>query len=149
MATTTPTETRLRIQRRFKASRQRVFEAWTQPAALKRWFAPSDAYTVPEARVDARVGGAYRITMRTAEGEDHTAIGRYLELNPPVRLVFTWTWEGDDDRGAETRVSVDLAEREGETELTLTHESFPTTELRDRHEQGWVGCLERLNRTLP
>ena len=73
-------------------------------------------------------------------------IGTYEELVPDEKLVFSWQWEGSD---LVTRVTVALrALAEGHTELTLTHDGFPDAESRDKHQQGWGGCLGRLERAL-
>ena len=140
--------TRLRITRTFPAPRERVFRAWTDPAALKKWFAPGDDYATPIAEVDLRVGGRYRIQMRSPKGNLHTVAGVYREVTPPEKLVFTWSWqEGGMDVG-ETLVTVEFRDRGNSTELILTHERFPTAETRDEHRKGWTGCLDRLPQAL-
>ena len=139
--------TTLRLARTFPVSRERVFKAWTTPQALKRWFAPADAYETPEVEVDLRVGGNYRIVMLSPEGERHTVYGEYREINPPKRLVFTWAWESWLE-SEETLVTVEFLERGGETELILTHQRFPNAEVREKHRKGWSGCLDRLPKAV-
>jgi len=140
-------ETALCIRRTFPAARERVFRAWTDPEELKRWSAPADDYTIPTVEVDLRVGGRYRIEMRNPEGELHIAHGVYREVRPPERLVYSWAWETDPDRG-HTQVTVDFLARGDATEVVLTHERFPDPPMRDRHLQGWTGCFDRLGRRL-
>jgi len=131
-----------------KAAREKVFRAWTDPAALKKWFAPGDDYATPIAEVDLRVGGRYRIQIRSPQGKLHTVVGAYREVKPPEKLVFTWSWqEGGMDVG-ETLVTVEFRDRGNSTELILTHELFPTAETRDEHTKGWTGCLDRLPTAL-
>lgn len=86
---TTTQETTLQIKRTFAAPREKVFQAWTDPAALKRWFGPSDDFSTPVAEVDLRVGGRYRIHMKSPDGQPHTVHGVYREVTPPAKLVFT------------------------------------------------------------
>ncbi len=137
-------ETTLRLTRTLTAPREKVFKAWTEPAALKKWFAPGDDYATPMAEVELRVGGRYRIQIRSPHGKLHTVVGVYREVKPPERLVFTWSWqEGGMDVG-ETLVTVELRDQGKTTELILTHEQFPTVETRDEHAKGWAGCLDRL-----
>lgn len=143
----TPEHTTLRIERRFAAPREKVFRAWTDPQALKKWFAPSDAFATPEAEVDLRVGGRYRLVMVSPDGETHTVSGVYKEIRAPEKLVFTWAWAGWPE-AQETLVTVELHERGGMTELVLTHERFPNAEVRDKHGEGWAGCLNRLPQAL-
>ena len=137
----------LRLARTFAASRDRVFRAWTEPAALKRWFAPGDL-TTPVAEVDLRVGGQYRVHMQAPDGTMHQLRGTYRQIDPPRKLVFTWSWE--THAGAtETLVTVEFFDRGGSTEVVLTHERLPSADERDRHEHGWDGCLTKLARELP
>jgi uncharacterized protein YndB with AHSA1/START domain len=103
-------ETTLCIRRTFPAGRDRVFRAWTNPQELKRWSAPSDEYAIPAVEVDLRVGGRYRIEMRSASGEPHCAFGVYREVRPPERLVYSWAWEDKPERG-DTVVTVEFFER--------------------------------------
>ncbi len=143
MAEPNPANT-LVLKRTFAAERDRVFAAFTDPAILSRWFGP-EGFSIPEAEVDLRVGGRYRITMRSPENTDHTVIGVYRVIDRPDRLSFTWAWETGDMPDADTLVTLDFAETAGGTELTLTHEGFPTEEFRDRHEQGWSSSLTCLD----
>ena len=156
MATkTSSAETTLSISKTLAAPRERVFNAWTDPKELMRWFGPSEEFTTPIAEIDLRVGGKYRIQMKGPDGEAHTAIGTYREIVAPEKLVFTWSWEGGSGCGGsepievgETLVTVVLQDRGSSTELMLTHELFPDVEARDKHNQGWSGCLERLAKVV-
>jgi len=149
MATKTqPSDTTLQIKRTFAAPREKVFRAWTDPRALTRWFAPSDDFSTPLAEVDVRVGGKYRIQMKAPDGVLHTVNGVYREVKPPEKLVFTWSWEPGGGScgtpGYETLVTVEFHERGNSTELVLTHEGFMDSTERDKYNQGWTGCLNRL-----
>jgi uncharacterized protein YndB with AHSA1/START domain len=132
----------LRLERRFAAPRERVFRAWTDPAQLTRWFAPSDQHSTNVISLDVRAGGRYRIQMVSPSGNVYTVVGTFREVRPPERLVFTWTWEGKDM--GETLVTLEFNDRGGSTDLVLTHELFPTQDVRDEHSGGWDGCLSRL-----
>ena len=132
----------LEVRRTIAAPRQRVFEAWTTPAELKRWAGPGP-FVTPLAEVDLRVGGHYRIHMREPNGSEHRVFGVYREVDPPRRLVYTWSWENDPEI-VESVVTVEFHERGNATEVVLRHEGFPTKESRDRHETGWGGCLKKL-----
>ena len=128
------------------ASPGRIFAAWTQADTLKHWFCPGEDMTVPAADVDAREGGQYRIVMQNKDGETYSPSGTYETVVPDEKLVFSWKWA---DSEVVTRVTVELkALGENETELTLTHEGFPESEMRDRHGEGWTGCLNRLDNYL-
>ncbi len=132
---------RLQIRRTFQAPRDRVFRAWTSAEELKRWHAPAPL-TTPVVEVDLRVGGKYRIVMQAPDGSRHSAVGEYREIDPPKKLVFTWSWEGGDL--GETLVTVDFLDRGAATELILTHERFPNETERDKHQDGWNKVLDKL-----
>ncbi|MDE2573344.1 MAG: SRPBCC domain-containing protein [bacterium] len=139
---------RLVMRRTFKASRARVFAAWTTPEVLKSWLAPGDL-TAPEATLDVRVGGTYRITMEQPDGERFAVGGVYREIREPERLSFTFRWEGDEPSPqGDTLVTLDFYDRGAETELVLTHENFADEGSRDRHEHGWTGSFEKLASVL-
>lgn len=131
------------IRRTFAAPRQRVFEAWTEPDALKRWAAPGPLET-PVAEVDLRVGGRYRIHMRGPDGKEHRVVGVYREVDPPRRLVYTWTWETNPDV-TDSVVTVEFHERGEATEVVLRHAGLPSEDSRRRHGEGWIGCLQKLD----
>ncbi len=137
---------KLTLTRQIKAPVEKVFAAWTNGTALKRWFGPSDDMTIVVADVDLRVGGRYRIVMQEKSGEQHRIGGIYREIVPNARLVFTWAWESTPER--ESLVTVELKAVDGGTRLTLTHEQFADEPARDRHAQGWAGTLDRLDRHL-
>jgi uncharacterized protein YndB with AHSA1/START domain len=133
----------LRLTRRFAAPREKVFQAWTTPEALKQWWGPP-GHATPSAEVELRPGGRYRFGMRRLpDGPLFYLSGTYREVRPPERLVYTWRWEAEPEYG-ETLVTVEFRDRGGSTEVVLTHELFPTPPMRDQHQRGWVGCLDRL-----
>ncbi len=153
MTTKTAENITLEIKRLIKAPRERVFAAWTDPEQLKKWFGPDENFVVPLAKVDLRAGGKYRIQMKSPDGEFHTAVGTYREIKPPERLVFTWAWEKDGsepDFGevepTEMLVTLGFHARGDQTELVLMQEKFASVESRDRHEHGWNGIFDKLEK---
>jgi len=127
-----------------KAPRERVFAAWTNPEDIMKWWGPGVCYAL-SAKVDLRPGGAFHVTMQTSDPENPVAKinGIYSEVTPPSKIVFTWSWE---NRPGETLVTVEFAEVQGGTSLTLTHEGFVDEEARDNHNWGWNGALDKLVR---
>lgn len=148
-ATTSPAaETTLYMKRRFRATREQVFQAWTGPEKLGRWFAASSDHACSSSEVDLRVGGIFRLTMKhVPSGKDHVATGTYEEIRFPDRLVFSWSWEGKPENGR-SRIIIELRDLDGETEMRFTQELFPNKEVRNDHERGWMGCFEKLERLL-
>ena len=131
----------LTLNREFNLPVAKLFAAWTDPEVLSRWFAPGDM-TVPETIADLRIGGRYRIVMENAEKQRYIVGGKYLEISPEQRLVFTWQWE---DSPNVTKVEL-IFERidEQRSLLSLHHSEFVDQESCDKHRQGWNGCLANL-----
>jgi uncharacterized protein YndB with AHSA1/START domain len=136
------------ITRVLNAPRERVFEAWTRPEHLTKWFGPRD-FSAPEVSVDLRPGGAWRACIRSPEGRDYWMHGVYREIVPPERLVFTHVWEeGHDSPGHETLVSVTLEDRGGKTKLTFHKAVLESVTERISQGTGWSECLDRLAQLL-
>ena len=136
----------LEIKRFIRASRDRVYAAWTDPAQLKKWFGPESVKT-RDLIADVRVGGQFRWDCTDPEGKEVIISGEYRELQPGKKIVFTWQWQDDEDWENHTSiVTVELDDAEGGTELRLIHEKLPSEESRDRHNEGWNSVLDKLER---
>jgi uncharacterized protein YndB with AHSA1/START domain len=135
----------LTLKRRLKAPPAKVFAAWTEPDKILKWFGP-DAGPVHEASTDVRVGGRYAVSFSTEDGEQHHVSGIYREVVPNEKLVFTWAWRTMPER--ESLVTVLIKPDGTGSLLTLIHEQFFDEPARDRHRQGWSGCLDKLERYL-
>ncbi len=143
----TDSETTLRISRTFAAPRARVYAAWTTPEMLLKWWRVMPTWGTPIADADLRVGGKYRLGMQDPDKpEPHVVVGTFREIKEAEKLVYTWSWEGSDAQ--ETLVTVEFLDRDGGTEVMLTHERFPAAPVRDEHNKGWMGCLEQLDTVL-
>ena len=133
----------LKLERHLKATPETVFAAWVEPEQIAKWFGPGDA-TIPSQEIDARVGGAWQVTMRMSSGMERIVSGVYREIDPPSRLAFTWAWHNDGTRGHETEVVVELTPEDGGTLLSLTQRTFQTSNDRDMHNMGWSYSLTGL-----
>jgi uncharacterized protein YndB with AHSA1/START domain len=136
-------ETAIRITRVINAPIERVFAAWTDPAQMSRWFFVQETWTAAVEN-DLRVGGVFSIKMHAGQEQLLDCTGVYREIEPPTRLVFTWTSYAVTD----TRVTIELRDLGGATELTLTHEDLVDVDVRNAHAGGWGGCLDSLERHL-
>ena len=133
----------VRIIRIIDAPREDVFRAWTEPEQIRSWWGPGE-FTCPEAEVDLRPGGSYRIAMQPSAGEPFIVGGTYREVDRPSRLLYTWRWEtGPAADGSESLVSVEFNDRGGQTELVLTHTEFPASHGPAPYEMGWQGGLDK------
>lgn len=136
--------TTLKIVRNLPATQERVFEALVNRELLTKWMAPSDEFVTVIDRFEAEVGGSYRIDMKDKDGNVHSAVGKVLKIDAPNKLALTWRFEGGEM--PDTLLTFELRTSESGTELTLIHERFPNQEATEKHLQGWIGCLDRLER---
>jgi uncharacterized protein YndB with AHSA1/START domain len=129
----------LTITRVFDAPRNLVFEAWTRPEHLSRWFAPNN-FTVPVCEMEFHNGGKFRLCMR-GFGQDHWMNGVFREIVVPERIVWASTLEPD---GNEVVTTVTFADLGGKTRLTA-HQTFSIeTDSTRGARQGWTETLEHL-----
>ena len=145
---------KLVISREFKAPRELVWQAWTQPEHVKEWLSLGEDITIGSVKADLHTGGRFRIQQQMDDGEFYTAAGVYLEVKAPEKLVYTWDWEKDgageeygELEGNPTQVTLQLYPSENNdqhTRLVLTHEKFATEKSRDSHQVGWTSWLGRL-----
>jgi uncharacterized protein YndB with AHSA1/START domain len=116
-ALTMPSDRELTFTRVFNAPRRSVFDAWTKPEHLVRWYGcHSSSLIVCE--VDLRVGGSYCFVARMTDGTEHALSGVYRDIVPPERLVFTQRFNDDPNR--EALVALLFEERNGKTTMTMT-----------------------------
>lgn len=131
------------VTRVFDAPRKVVFAAWTDARHAARWWGPGD-FALLSCEMDVRPGGRWRRRMRSPDGVLSVKLGRYREIVPDERLVFTYADENEDgSTGPETEVTVTFATEGSKTRLTLLQTGFASVEARDAHHDGWSSCLER------
>lgn len=129
------------ITRLFDAPRSLVFEAWTSPEHLARWWGPK-GFTLPSCVMDFRPGGAYRYCMRGPDGQEHWAHGHYREVVAPERIVMTTFIEASP--GHEIITTVSFSEEGGMTRVTV-RQTRPASDVHARGQrQGWTESLEKL-----
>ncbi len=117
------------VTRTFRAPAHTVFDAWTKPEHVRRWWAPaSRGVTMVQCDADLRPGGAYRYVLARGKDERFAFSGKYREIARPTRLVYTQSFEPIPD--AEVVVTVSFEERDGSTTL-VAHELYPSKEARD------------------
>jgi uncharacterized protein YndB with AHSA1/START domain len=129
-------ERELIVTRLFDAPPPIVFEAWSKPELMFRWWIPkSIPMTLQSIEMDVSVGGGYRLVFGHGGGQTVAFFGKYLEVDPPSRLV----WSNDESPdGAVTTVTFE--DKDGQTLLTL-HELYPTAAARDEALGGAAGGL--------
>lgn len=135
--------TALKVTRLIRATPARLFDAWTTPEQLMKWWGPRPV-TCSRATVDLRVGGAYLIGNRLPDGREVVITGVFEEIEVPHRLVYSWSM----GTGEHSRVTVRFEPRGAATEVIIEHERIPDEATRTGHEHGWFGCLDGLGALL-
>jgi uncharacterized protein YndB with AHSA1/START domain len=130
----------LRITRQFNAQPSRVFDAWTDPKVASKWLFTAPTSERHEMQAELRVGGKWTVIDRR-EGVDYTALGEYLGLDRPRRLVFTFGMPQFSPGFA--KVTVEMRPEGDGTLMTLTHEKVPGIAVSET-EKGWGAMLDRL-----
>jgi uncharacterized protein YndB with AHSA1/START domain len=133
METTADGRHRIVVRRRIPAPREVVYTAWIEPEGLREWVCPGDDLSA-EATLDVRVGGSFRITMRSKD-RVHEHFGTYQIVVPPAKLRFTWS--GLDNPSEVTLVTVEFLDHGNACELVITHDRFTKAEIAQRYEMGW------------
>src|SRR5262245_61254289 len=129
------------VRRTIPATVERVFDAWTRPEHVTRWWGPRGVRCVG-AELDLRVGGRYRIGNELPGGEILWIAGEFELVERPHKLVYSWRLGAGADEPE--RVTVRFEPRGDGCEVIVVHERVATPAQRDGHEQGWIGCLEGL-----
>ena len=130
-------ERELVVTRTFHGPAHIVFEAWTKPELLKRWWAPkSCGISFVSCEVDVRTGGTYRFVFSHAASEQPMAFfGRYIEVTPHSRIVWT------NEESADGAVSTVTFEEKGDKTLLVLHELYPSKEALDGAIAGMEGGM--------
>ena len=137
----------LNLNRHYPVAPEKVWRAWTDPQAVKRWWGPTPGEPVSLAELDVRVGGRFRIVFGGPDGKLHECACTYKEVVPNKKLVFTWSWPNSTPE----RISVVTIEFRGNakgTDLVFKHEQLFDEAARDGHKRGWTGALDKLEQFL-
>jgi uncharacterized protein YndB with AHSA1/START domain len=131
------------VRRRFRASREFLFQAWTDPKRFARWFGPK-GWTVDRCEVDARPGGNWRAWFRRSNGATAYVGGVYSEVELDRRIVFTWDTspEGGEPEALSV-VSVEFRDESDGVEICITHRKLGTDQAVDM-DVGWNNTFDSL-----
>jgi uncharacterized protein YndB with AHSA1/START domain len=131
------------LRRRYRATRERLFRAFTDAEDLRGWYAPVSGWIVSHAEVDARVGGSYHLEFGPPGGEPIVEKATFVEFDPPARLVIKLALSGGIAEEA-TWVTVDFLEHGDETEVVVRETGYSSEEVARMHEGGWTTMVEQL-----
>ena len=139
-----PNERELVIVRTFDAPRALVWQAWTDPSRAIAWWGPR-AHPATKMEMDVRAGGRWRMCLTGVEdGRELWQHGVFREVAAPERLVFTFVWEEEGERGVENVVTVEFEDRGDKTLMTFRQAPFVSAGERDGHGGGWSSTFDRL-----
>jgi uncharacterized protein YndB with AHSA1/START domain len=130
----------LKLNHVYPVKCEKVYEAWTKPELLEKWWGPQ-GFTTKIVEMNVEVNGRYKFKMRAPSGIEHIVYGHYVEILPNEKLVFTWQWEQQTEFPL-TNVTVDFVEHDGNTEVVVTHTDLPNEEEAKNHTNGWTSFLE-------
>jgi uncharacterized protein YndB with AHSA1/START domain len=136
----------VKMERSLNAPADHVYKVLTDARHIPNWYGPSDDFKVTVHKWEPKVGGKYRVEFNAPDGETNIVVGEFKELVPGKKVAYTWTWEGRPV--IDTLVTIVLKPNGKKTDLTLTHEGFPSDDMADHHNQGWTGSMERLMRAV-
>jgi uncharacterized protein YndB with AHSA1/START domain len=136
----------LRLERSFAASAERVFDAWTSPEVMRRWFHAGPDWGTSDAEVDLRVGGRVRVVMRKSDGSEVEMGGEYTLIDRPRRLAMTWTFGDHPDN--RQLIELTFTESGDSTTVLMVNSSISTERRREAQEVGWGLCLDELEAAL-
>lgn len=131
----------LKVRRFVAASPDRVFQAWTDSDEMKKWWGPNGV-TCLSVEVDLRIGGQYRIENRLPDGSVLWISGKFEVIEKPHLLIYTWIVENTSP--TTERIEVQFKQHGSGTNVIIIHDRIATKVLSERHQQGWIGCLEGL-----
>jgi uncharacterized protein YndB with AHSA1/START domain len=136
----------VRIERTFAAPAEDVFDAWTTPEVMARWFHVGREWGTPLAESDLRVGGRIHVVMRRPDGRESTAGGEYTLIERPHRLEMTWAF--DDEPQNIQHIELSFSQSGATTTVVMVNRGISTDDRRDRQDEGWRGCLDQLEAAL-
>ena len=135
----------LEVSKTYNVTVETVWNAWTNPEEISRWWLPQ-GFTEPSVpEVDLRIGGNFKYHMKPAEGDAFYAHGVFKEIIPNELIKSTWQWSNGDQ---ETLLTVKFNEVEDGTQLTVIHELFQDEEQKNMHADGWNSYMSRIERIL-
>ena len=137
------TKPSLALQRHYPVAPEKVWRAWTDAEAVKRWWGPGPGEPVSLAELDVRVGGRFRIVFGGPDGKMHECAGVYREVVPHRKLVFTWHWPNSTPERVSV-VTITFKAVDDGTRLVFRHDQFFDEAARDGHKRGWTGALDKL-----
>jgi uncharacterized protein YndB with AHSA1/START domain len=133
------------IETTIHASIEKVWEAWTEPSVIMKWFGSDPEGEVLKASLNVRSGGSFEVTFKDSDLTEHTCSGIYNEIEKFKRLTFTWHWESEP--GIESFIVVLLTEEGRSTKMQFEHMNLKSGS-KHNYVKGWQSTFFKLKRIL-
>jgi uncharacterized protein YndB with AHSA1/START domain len=137
----------LEMKRVLPARQPLVFEFFTDPSRLRKWWGPQ-GFTTPSLDFDPHFGESFRIEMQPPGSDAFHLAGEFGQVDPPTRLVYTFRWEPPDPDDVETLVDLSFRDLGESTEVVLTQGRFKTEARLGLHREGWTDGFDKLEKLL-
>ena len=124
---------------------ENVWQAWTDPVIVAKWFGSDPGGKVLNAELDVRIGGNFTVTFRDSDLTEHTCSGFYKELQELWKLTFTWCWKSEP--GVESLVTVSLTPENDKTMMHFEHAHLGNASMHN-YLQGWNATFLKLQKAL-
>lgn len=139
----------LTVRRLIQAPRPLLFEAFSRPDLLTKWFTPSAEISVEVLDFDFVANGRYRLRYHMPDGRQPMVGGSFEKIERPAQIILSWVWDAPDPlAGIPMRVAFRFVEKGNTTEVVITHEGIPTDASCTIHADGWEGTLGSLEAAL-
>ena len=135
----------VRIELDINAPAESVWDAWTEPDLIVKWFGSDPNGQGIKATMNVHPGGSYEITFRDSNGTEHTCMGKYLTVEKNKQLSFTWQWKSEP--GVVSTVSVSLIPTNNTTVMIFQHKDLGTASAHN-YLTGWNSTFEKLKSLL-
>ncbi len=137
--------TAISIETTFDAAIEKLWQAWTDPALVMKWFGSDPNGKVQKAKLDVRPGGYFEITFNDSDLSEHTCCGVYKDVQEFSRLTFSWTWKSEP--GVESFVTLLLHANGNNTLIQFEHANLGAAS-KHNYLIGWQGAFEKLKLAL-
>ena len=129
------------VRRTIAANPEILFDAWTKPNLLMKWWGPKNVSCIA-AEINLSIGGAFSINNQLEDGDVLTIYGVFHHIQRPNKLVYSWNT--DKSPNAKEKVTVWFKAKNNGTEVIVSHEKISSAALQQSHTLGWQGCLQGL-----
>ena len=131
---------------KFNVSTQDLWNAWTIPSFVTKWFGSDPGGTVLQAELDVKPGGKYTITFKDSNGTEHTCMGTYSKVHKFEALSFSWEWKSEPGHVSQVNIQF-LPNNANNTTMNFEHKDLNPQSLHG-YKEGWKGTFEKLTRCL-